>query len=75
MPKNMRWFENHRIEWILESVQIFGFINRKHIMAKFGVSTPQASYDISKFKELHPGIIEYDTSRKSYYLTKEGKRI
>ena len=62
----MRWFERQRMDWIDETVQIFGFINREHIMKKFGVSTPQASYDLKKFMKLHPERIEYNTSAKRY---------
>lgn len=42
----MTWFTEHRLAWIKESVEIFGFINREHIQKKFGISTPQASYDL-----------------------------
>ena len=62
----MRWFEQQRVEWIEETVRIFGFINREHIMKKFGVSTPQASYDLRKFQELHPGLIKYNRATKRY---------
>lgn len=66
----MPWYEKHRMEWILETLLIFGFINRKHLMRKFGISTPQASSDIAKFKALNPGLIAYDKSKKHYYLPK-----
>lgn len=60
------WYQNHRLEWIRESVQIFGAINREHIEAKFGVSTPQASLDIRNAMERWPDLMEYDTSAKRY---------
>ena len=62
----MNWFENQRMGWIAESVAIFGFINRKHIQLKFGISTPQASSDLKMFQKLNPDIIEYNP-RKKYY--------
>lgn len=62
----MKWFESQRIEWIGETVEIFGFIKRCHIKRKFGVSTAQASMDLRKFQELHPDDIEYDRSKKMY---------
>jgi ribosomal protein L7/L12 len=37
------WFIRHRQDWIKETLQVFGFINREHLERKFGVSTPQAS--------------------------------
>lgn len=62
----MRWFEQHRLEWIAETLRIFGYINREHLMKKFGVSTPQASYDLNRFQKLHPNAMRYDTSAKRY---------
>ena len=34
----MRYFEQLRIGWIIESIEIFGFINRSHVSKKFGVT-------------------------------------
>ena len=70
----MRWFEKHRIKWIAETVHIFGFINRSHIVKKFGVSIPQASYDLSKFQKDNPGVIKYNTSLKRYEKSSVGDR-
>lgn len=63
------WFYNHRQEWIAETVRIFGFINREHIEKKFNVSTPQASVDIQRFIDAHPGAITYNKSAKRYEVT------
>ena len=60
------WFREQRLAWIKESVQIFGFINREHIVRKFGVSVPQASIDLRDFQEANPGMISYDKSAKQY---------
>ncbi len=62
----MRWFEEQRIQWIGETLRIFGFINRAHLMKKFGVSEPQASADLQKFQKLHPEAMWYDPSEKCY---------
>ena len=61
-----RWFEQHRMEWISETLCVFGFINREHLMRKFGISMPQASNDLATFKRLNPGRIDYDLSAKRY---------
>lgn len=50
----------------METIQIFGFIQRGHIMAKFGVSMPLASTDLQTFQKAHPGYIKYDASAKRY---------
>jgi len=66
MLESMRWFERHRMEWIAETLRIFGFINREHIERKFGVSTPQASKDLQRFQRLHPQALRYDAAAKRY---------
>ena len=62
----MNWFCERRQEWIAETVRVFGFINREHIVKKFGVSTPQASMDLRTFQSSNPGAITYDKSGKRY---------
>lgn len=62
----MRWFEQHRQEWIAETLRIFGFINRHHLTKKFGVSTVQASTDLQRFQKDHPNNMTYDMSAKRY---------
>lgn len=66
MGRVMRWFEQQRMDWIAETLRVFGFINREHIQKKFGVSVPQASKDLSAFQKLNPGVMHYDKSRKCY---------
>jgi hypothetical protein len=62
----MNWFCEQRQEWIAETVRVFGFINREHIVRKFGVSTPQASLDLRHFQGLNPKAIKYDKTAKRY---------
>lgn len=54
------------MEWIAETLRIFGFINREHLVRKFGVSIPQASTDLNRFARLNPKAMAYDTSAKRY---------
>lgn len=62
----MRWFEQHRMHWIAETLRVFGFINRDHLVRKFGISVPQASSDLRAFARLHPEAMTYDVSAKRY---------
>lgn len=64
-----RWFVRHRMEWIRETLRIFGFINRRHISRKFELSMPQASADLVLFQKMHPGLMRYDPSAKCYVST------
>lgn len=61
-----RWFRRHRQDWIAEMLQIYGFINREHLMRKFEVSTQQASADLQQFMAERPGLMEYNKSTKRY---------
>jgi hypothetical protein len=62
----MRWFEQQRLEWIAETLRVFGFINREHLMREFGISQPQASNDLAAFQRAHPKAMVYDVSAKRY---------
>ena len=62
----MRWFEQHRQEWIEEILRVFGFINREHLERKFGVSVPQASKDLTTYQRNNPGAVIYNLSTKRY---------
>lgn len=62
----MNWFQNERMKWIAEMLNVYGFINREHLERKFGISTPQASADLRRFQRLYPMVVRYDLSRKRY---------
>lgn len=61
-----RWFFRQRQEWIAEMLRIYGFINREHLMKKFEISTPQASYDLRDFQIRNPGVVIYNPSTKRF---------
>jgi len=69
-PTTGRWYKNFRMAWIAESLRVYGFINRRHIERKFGLSTPQASIDLQEFQRLNPDEIEYKLSDKLYVSRK-----
>lgn len=62
----MRWFEQQRQEWIAEMLDIYGFINRSHLIQKFGVSQAQAAIDFRTFQKVNPMVMVYDKSAKHY---------
>ena len=63
---NGTWFTQQRQLWIAEMVGIYGFINRGHMMKKFGISMPQASADLARFQERNPTAIFYNATTKRY---------
>ncbi|MEO5365488.1 MAG: WYL domain-containing protein [Magnetococcus sp. WYHC-3] len=50
-----------------------GRINRRDLIEKFGVSTPQASADMGQYQDIAPGNLHYDPRAKYYYPDKEFK--
>lgn len=61
-----RWFARLRLQWITETIHVFGFINREHLERKFEISTPQASADLQSYQRAFPGHITYNKSTKRY---------
>lgn len=68
----MNWFAQQRQDWIAEMLRVYGFINREHLMRKFGTSQPQAALDLAAFRRAHPELIEYDLSAKRYIARDTG---
>ena len=64
------YFVQLRQDWIAETLKVFGFIQRGHLERKFNISTQQASFDIGKYIDDHPGEIEYNANTKRYERTK-----
>jgi hypothetical protein len=62
----VNWFEQARQDWIEEMLTVYGFINRDHLMRKFGISQPQASKDLQTFQRLNPDAMHYDLTGKRY---------
>lgn len=64
-----RWFESQRIAFIADMLHIYGFINREHLMRKFGISQPQASKDLQSFQRNSAGSMVYNATTKRYERT------
>jgi hypothetical protein len=62
----MNWFMEFRQAWIKESVEIFGFINREHIVKKFDVSIQIASGDLQAAMKRWPTLMAYNVHTKRY---------
>ena len=69
--KLLTWAEQYRMNWIKESILIFGFLNCEHIQKKFSLSKPQASNDIKMFMGLYPNTMKYNLSAKRYELSQQ----
>lgn len=64
-----------RLEFIEYRLYWEGGVNRADIKDKFGVSVPQASNDLTQYRELAPSNIRYDASEKRYMPTPEFKPL
>lgn len=62
----MRWGVEQRLEFIEFRLFWEGTINRADIIECFGVSTPQASKDLSLYQARAPGNMLYDASARRY---------
>lgn len=59
------YFKRMRVDWVKETIRIYGFINREHVMRKFDVSMPQASADLMAAGR-EDAAIQYNSSTKRY---------
>jgi hypothetical protein len=68
--KKNRWSVERRLEFIDFRLYWDGRINRSDLVEVFGISTPQASADLSQYQELTKGNIVYDKHEKTYVAGK-----
>lgn len=64
-----RWGPEKRLEFIDFRLRWDGRLNRSDLSDFFGVSTPQASLDISRYIEMAPQNVRYDRSGRTYLAT------
>ena len=60
-----RWEAERRLDFIEDMLVENGRVNRLDLMVKFGVSSPQASIDLSRYAEANPSVV-YDRTLKTY---------
>jgi len=65
-PPAPRWSVERRLAFIGDRLTWEGRINRLDLVRRFGVSPGQATADLKRFAELHPGGLEYDPKAKTY---------
>ena len=62
----MRWPEKQRHEFIDNTLEKTGFINRAEIVSKFEVTVLTASKDLTNYARLYPEKVTYNLSTKRY---------
>jgi hypothetical protein len=48
-----------------------GWVRRQDLIARFGISTPQASADLAAYNDINPGALSYNKSEKRYEGTSD----
>lgn len=71
----LRWGQNRRLEFLDFRLQFEGRFNRSDLTSFFGISTPQATTDISRYIERAPDNAVYDGSTRGYVATTEFKPL
>jgi hypothetical protein len=71
----MRWGLEQRLEFIDFRLFWEGGINRSDITGRFGVSTPQASKDLTLYGSKAPENLSYDKSAKRYVAAAKFKPV
>jgi hypothetical protein len=66
-----RWGAEQRLEFIEFRAYWEGGVNRSDITERFGVSVPQASNDLTAYREIAPDNLIYDASAKRYLASSE----
>lgn len=65
------WTQNRRFEFIEWKLFWEGALNRSDLEETFEISTPQASVDLRRYRELAGSNIEYDGTSRSFRPTPE----
>lgn len=66
-----KWEVRQRLAFIESKLFWTGRVNRSDIMERFEVSAIQASSDFTRYQEIAPGNVAYDSRRKCYIPTSE----
>lgn len=64
------WSTRKRFQFLEFKLYWEGKINRSDLTTEFGISIPQASFDFTKYQEMAPQNISYNSSAK-YYMPAE----
>ena len=71
----MNWYHSEKMRWMKEMLEVYGFINREHLMRKFKISNGQAAIDFRKFDESHGALWRYDIRKRAYVATQAQELI
>jgi hypothetical protein len=65
--EDLSYIQEHRHAWLRDTIEVYGFVNFKHVMRKFKVSKSTAILTLeSAFEKTPPSTIKYDPRLKAY---------
>ena len=67
--------QRDRLAFVELRVRFIGDIRRQDLVSRFGIQSAAATRDLSIYKELAPGNIDYDTKAKCYVLGEDFKPL
>lgn len=68
----MKFAQKMRLAWIDAALSSGRMVRRSDISDAFEISTPQASLDLTAYREAHPELIRYDNRAKGYFRDGDG---
>lgn len=71
----MNYAVEQRLRFIDFLLAQYGNVNRSAIIDYFGIGEATATRDFKEYKSLHPENIVYDIRDRTYYKTKNFKRV
>src|SRR3546814_10286571 len=71
--EKLNWTQNRRFEFIEWKLFWEGSLNRSDVEDTFEISTPQASVDLRRYREIDGDNIEYDATGRAFRLTPDMK--
>ncbi len=71
--QGLKWGIEQRLEFIEFRVFWEDGVNRADIIDRFKVSVPQASKDLTHYREIAPENLRYDVSLKRYFASETFK--
>jgi hypothetical protein len=62
----LNYFQRKRLKFINNMIWVYGYIQRGHLMRRFGISETQAAQDIEVVQKTFPHLMVYNRQLKCY---------
>lgn len=69
------WFGELRQAWIHETIHLYGYMKRDHIMRKFDIGSATATRDFALYMKTRPDTIFYNPKIKRYEVFNSKEKL